>query len=236
METLSLLLKVVWAPGETMFIVSKKPRVLAPMLFLCAFSLASGLVMFSKIDQAEITIRMIERSARGAQMPDEVKERMRTQMRSPITKGFSIVSAALVPAILISIVALVYFGVFTLFGREGNLKSFFAVTAFAFIPLIFRQLAAVLTIFVVPESSIMLDELGSIGPAVFVDRDSISHTLFAAIGMVDLVTIWVLALLVIGFKSLTRKSVSTVARLTGVVGVYLVWAAIRIGWSYLTGF
>lgn len=236
METLSLLLKVVWAPGETMFRVSKTPRVLAPLLFLCGVSLASGVVMFTKIDQAEMTIRMIERTPRGAQMPDEVKERMRTQMRSPVTRTFSIVSATLFPAIMVSIVALAYFGVFTLFGREGNLKAFFAITAFAFVPIVFRQLAALVTVFVVPETSIMVDELGSISPAVFLDRDSVSRTLFTAVGMVDLITIWVLILLVIGFKFVTRKSVSTLTRTAGVLSVYMIWVAYRLGLSYLFGF
>lgn len=236
MESVSLLLKVLWAPGEAMSLLSKKPRVIVPLLLLCLTSLATTAVVFTKIDPGEIAIRSIERSAQSQNMPDELKERIRAQARSPIPMAIGFVFSAIGPALMIAIISAVYFGVFTMFGREGGYKAFYSVTAFAFVPQVFRQAASIIQVFVVPQSAIVPDELGSISPAVFLDRDSMSRVLFAAVNMIDLVTIWILALLVIGFGFLMRKGVSTALRGGVVAGMFLVYAAFRLGLAYLRGF
>ena len=53
METLGLVFKVLWAPGEAMLLVSKKPRVLVPLILLTLVSLGVGISTFSKIDIGE---------------------------------------------------------------------------------------------------------------------------------------------------------------------------------------
>ena len=72
MQSITLLFKVLWSPGETMFLLSKNPRVLVPMIFLSIFSLVAGSAVLMKLDFAELTMRMIERSAQGSRMPDKL--------------------------------------------------------------------------------------------------------------------------------------------------------------------
>lgn len=235
MKVIGLLLKVLWAPGEAMSSISKNPRVLAPLLFLSVFSSITGGLVMTKLDSGELALRAIEQSAQGRNMPEEAKERMRQQLNSPVVKGLTLVATVAGPLVVILFVASLYFGVFTLLGREGTYKAFFSVTAFAFVPGIFRQLAAVLSAFVVPSSSIMADELGSLSPSVFLDRDSISPVLFTAVSTVDLVNIWILSLLVVGFGFLTRKSLSKIVRVGAVVGLFLVYAAFRLALAALRG-
>jgi hypothetical protein len=160
---------------------------------------------------------------------------MRQRLNSPLVKGFTVVASVISPVILILIVAGIYFGLFTLAGREGSFKAFFSITAYAFVPTIFRQLAAVLAAFVVPSSALMLDELGSLSPAVFIDRDSVSPVVFAAVNSVDVVSIWILILLVIGYGFVTRKSLSKATRAMVVVGVFLIYVAVRVGSAAIRG-
>jgi Yip1 domain len=235
MQTIGLLFKVLWSPGETMFLLSKNPRVLAPLLFLCLFSFGTGMVMVTHLDMAELTIRAIERTPRGATFPEQQKENMRQTMKSPVVKGITFVSTAVGPLILIGLVTLVYFALFTIVGREGSFKSFFSITAFALVPLIFRQVAAAVAVLVIPPSALMLDELGSVGPAVFLDRDAVSPVLFTAVSSIDLITIWTLILLTIGYGYVTRKSLSKMTRAACVVGVFLVYAVFRLGYSAVMG-
>ena len=235
MQTIGLLFKVLWSPGEAMFFLSKNPRVLVPILFLCLVSFAAGTVMVTKLDLAELTIRQIERSPQGANFSDQQKDLLRQQMRSPVVKGFTFVSTAVSPVVIIVIVALIYFGVFTILGREGGFKAFMSITAFAFVPLIFRQLAAVLSAYFLPSSATMLDELGSLSPSVFLDRDSMSPVLFTAIGTIDLVSIWILALLIIGYGFATRKSLSKGVRAATVIGVFFVYVALRLALAAVRG-
>jgi hypothetical protein len=239
MRSIGLLLKVLWSPGEAMFLLSKNPRVLAPMIFLCLFSGLTGSVVLTKLDSAELAMRTIERSFGRSNLSDEqkaeIRERIKSQVNSPIAKGLSFASTFIGPVFVVLFVTLIYFGLFTMLGREGSFKAFLSVTAFACVPMIFRQMASVLRAWVVPASVIMPDELGSLSPAVFLDRDSVSPVVFAAVNSMDLVSIWTLILLVIGYGFMTRKNLSKAARASAVVGVFLVYVALRLAAAALRG-
>lgn len=236
MEAVKLLFKVLWAPGETMFHVSKKPRVLAPLILICLFSLGSAIVNFTKLDPAEMTIRVLERSGRAETLPEDVKDRIMAQSRGTTARVLGFASALVWPIMVVVVVTGIYFLVFTILGREGSFKAFLAATAFAFIPTIFRQLAMILSVFALPPSDIFLDELGSISPAVFLDRDAVSRVVFVGASLLDVVSIWILILLVIGYGFLVRKSVSKTMRAAGVFGVYLIYTGLRLGMAALFGF
>jgi hypothetical protein len=188
-----------------------------------------------KLDFADMTMRMIERSRQAANLTDEQKTAMRTQMNSPIVKGFTFVSSFIAPLFLVVIIAVVYFVVFTLLGRQSGFKGFFSVTAYAFVPGIVGQIGAVLRAYTVPSSSLMLDEIGSLSAAVFVDRDAVSPVVFTLANSLDVVSIWVLSLLVIGYGFLARKGLSKTTRTIAVVGVFLLWVAFRVGSAAIRG-
>jgi len=226
MQSISLLFKVLWSPGEALFFLSKNPKVLTPILFLTLFSTVTGAVLVTKLDSAELTMRALERSR--SNLSDEQKAQLRRQMGSPVVKVFTFVSAVVGALLVVLIVAGIYFALFTMLGREGSFKAFLSITAYAFVPTIFRSLAAVLSAYVVPPSSLMPDELGSLSPAVFLDRDAMSPVLFTAVNTIDLVTIWVLILLWIGYGFVTRKSLSKVSRAGAILGVFLLYVALRL--------
>lgn len=230
MESISLLFKVLWAPAEALFKVAKSSRVLAPLILLSAGGIVSVAVTFTQINMGEVMLRTMEQSMqqRGQTPSAEQRERMLAMMNGPGARVFGAVSAIVVPTITVVLVALIYFGLFTLLGREAGFKAFFAVTAFAFVPSIVRTAAAVLTMMIVPQSQLMLDELGNIGPAVLLDRGAVSGKLFAAVAQIDVVSLWILALLVIGYRFVTRKSVGVLARTVCVFGVWLVYVAFRV--------
>jgi len=235
MQSITLLFKVLWSPGEAMFLLSKNPRVLTPILFLTLFSILTGSVLVMKLDSAELAMRAIERSRGGSNLSDEQKAQLRRQMDSPVVKGFTFVSAVLGALLLVLIVAGIYFALFTMLGREGSFKAFLSITAYAFVPTIFRSMAAMLSAYLVPPASLMPDELGSLSPAVFLDRDSVSPVLFTAVNSIDLVNIWVLSLLVIGYGFVTRKSLSKASRAAAVLSVFLLYVALRLASAAVRG-
>src|SRR5262245_44697996 len=122
MQSVGLLFKVLWSPGEAMFLLSKNPRVLAPLLFLTLVSILTGSLVLVKVDSAELAMRAIERSARGATLTEEQKTRVRQQMNSPAVKGLTFIAAVAGPLLMIVVVAGIYFVLFTMLGREGNFK------------------------------------------------------------------------------------------------------------------
>jgi len=235
MRSIALLFKVLWSPGEAMFLLSKNPRVLAPILFLSLMSLIAAVAINSKVRFGELYMTMLNRSPQAAQMPEEAKQRIQGVMMSPAVQGAYVASAVVLPALLVLFIAAIYFGLFSMLGREGPFKAFFSITAFSFVPTVFGQLAGVARVFVIPPSALMLDELGSLSPAVFLERDSVSPVLFAAANMMDLVSIWILILMIIGYGFVTPKSLSKTTRAITVLSLFVIYQAIRLGFVALRG-
>jgi hypothetical protein len=225
MRSIGLLFKVLWSPGEVMFIVARNPCIGSPLCLLIVSSLISGAVVLTKLP--DLPLQAIERSPQGMSLSEEAKNRLRQASDSPAAWIFAMVFSGLRPVVLLLVVSGIYFLIFTIWGRKGSFKAFFSITAFSFIPTVFRQIVVVLVAFLVPSSSIIPDELGSLSPAVFIDRDAVAPLLFTAINMIDVVSIWALSLMVIGFAFVTRKKVSGAARAGVVFGVFLVYAVLR---------
>ena len=225
MESISLLFKVLWSPGEAMSQAAKRAKVLAPILLLLVGTVGYTLVTFKYLDGAQIAVRAMERQ--GREMTAEQKAQMTQTMNSPLVHAAGLVFGCIGTVLMILIVAALFFGVFTFVGRDGGFKSFFAVTALAFVPLMVRLIVSTVTVIAVPQGELSIDEIGSISPALFLDRTGMSKALFAAINTVDVVSIWILILLVIGFRFVTTRSVSSTVRAVCVFGVWVVWIAIR---------
>jgi hypothetical protein len=229
MEGIALLFKVIWSPGEAMFRATKKASTaLAPVLLLSLAGIAVTVFMFSRVNMAEMTFRALEQRSGAQQLTQEQKDRIIQASTSGFARTFALVASAVGPALSIACVALVYFAIFTLVGRNGTYRAFFAVTAFAFVPLVIRHIAGAITVSVVPQSSLQVDEIGSISPSIFLDRDAVSPALFAAFNQLDVVSLWILALLVIGYRFVVPKDVSTTTRAACVFGVWLVWFALKM--------
>src|SRR5262245_56364151 len=235
MKGIGLLFKVLWSPGEAMFDLSKNPRVLTPMVFLSLSSLLAAIAIQTKVRFGELYMNMLARSPQAARMPEEAKAQMQRLMSLPAIQGVFVGSAVVIPLLTVLIVAALYFGFFSMLGREGGFKAFLSITAFAFVPTIFSQLAGVLRAFVVVPSSLMLDELGSLSPATFLNRDSASPVLFSVVNSLDFISIWILILLVIGFGFVSRKGVSKAARTGVVFGLFLLYVGLKVAAVGLQG-
>jgi hypothetical protein len=176
----------------------------------------------------DLPLRIIERSPAGLNVSEEMQDRMRQQADSAGSWIFTMIFSGLRPVLLLLIVSAIYFSIFTVIGSKGPFGAFFSITAFAFVPMVFRQIAAALTAFFVPSAAVMPDELGSLSPAVFLDRDSVSPLVFTAVNMVDIVSIWTLCLLVIGFAFVTRKNIMMRGRAAVVFGAFLAYPLIKM--------
>ena len=122
MRSVGLLLKVLWSPAEAMFLVSKNPRALVPIVFLALCSLAGGMLVMAKVPASELAMRAIERSPQGANLSDQQKDLIRQRINSPVARVFGIISAVVGPIFIVLIVASVYFGIFTIVGRKAASK------------------------------------------------------------------------------------------------------------------
>ena len=218
MQSIGLVFKAIWAPAEAMFLTAKNPRVLVPLIVLVAFALATGITSFAKIDFGDVVKQQLEKTRQGQSMPEEQKQNVARLYRTfaPVI----VVAGAVFPAILVTIATVVYFGIFTMLGREGDFKAFYAVTVLAYMPLIVRQIVAAIQLFAIPTSQLDVNDLGNLSGQLFLDPASGSKVLFALAGIVDVTSLWIMVLLCIGYKAVTRKSLGTGLRVAAVVVPY----------------
>jgi hypothetical protein len=220
MQSLGLVFKTFWAPAEAMFLTAKNPRVLVPLIVLTLFALGTGLTSFAKVDFGDMVKQQLEKTRQGQQMTEEQKQNV---VRIYRTLGpVLIVAGAAFPVILVTLATVIYFGIFTMLGREGNFKAFYAVTVLAYMPLIIRQIVSAIQLFAIPTSQLDLNDLGNMSAQLFLDPASGSKVLFALAGIVDVTSLWIMILLCIGYKAVTRKSLGMGLRVAGVVVPYFI--------------
>ncbi len=226
METIGLVFKMFWAPGEASVQMSKKPRVLATLILLGVTALGTGLVSLAKIDFGAAVIQQIEKNPR-ANLSEDQKQNFAKLYRTfaPVLVGLG----AVFPAIIVAIATVIYFGIFTMIGREGDFKTFFAATALAYAPLMVRQIIACIQIFAIPQEQLDLNALGSLSLQLVLDPLSSSKVLYALAGIVDITSIWIAVLLCISYKSVTKKSVGSGLRATAVIIPYLLVSLVFAG-------
>ena len=229
MEGIALLFKVIWSPAEAMFRATKRASTaVAPVLLLSLAGIVATVFMFSRINMADMALRALEQRSGAQQLTQEQKDRIIQASTSGFARTFALVAAATGPVLAIACVALIYFAIFTLVGRNAAYRAFFAVTAFAFVPLVVRHVAGAITVSVVPASLLRVDEIGSVSPSIFLDRGSVPSALFAFVNQIDIVSLWILTLLIIGFRFVVPKDVSVTTRAACVFGVWFVWVALKV--------
>src|SRR5690242_2282156 len=159
MQSLGLVFKAFWAPAEAMFLTAKNPRVLVPLIVLTLFAVGAGLTSFTKVDFGEMVKQQLEKTRQGQQMTEEQKQNI-VRIYRTFAPAIVVVGAAS-PAIIVTIATVLYFGIFTMLGREGGFKAFYAVTVLAYMPLIVRQIVAAIQLFAIPSSQLDLNDLGN---------------------------------------------------------------------------
>src|SRR4051812_23639210 len=115
MESISLLFKVFWSPGEAMFKAAKSQKVLAPILLLVLGTVAYTVLTFSYINGGEIAIRTLEQ--RGQQLPPEQKARILEGANGALAHGAALVAGTIGIVLMLVIVSALFYGVFTFVGR-----------------------------------------------------------------------------------------------------------------------
>ena len=233
MRAVVRILKVFWSPGDAFTeIAESKIPAWAPLIFLMVLGFGGALIFNSMIDLGELAVRAAEQGPGGGELTDEQRENIARLVNSPIARVFRYIGALFLPLIIL-IISGIYFGVFMILGSGAPFRGFYSVTAHAFLPTIVSSAVSITMILMIPSSAINPAELGSISPGIFLDPLETSAPLLALARAMDLVTIWVLVLLTIGYRRLAPKRTSAITVAVAVFGVWLVTVALRVGFNVL---
>lgn len=219
---------VLLTPVRTFAEIARKPDILVPLVLIIVIGYAATFAIMPRLDMDAMMDAQFEQAKKqNPNMTQEDFERV-----AKFGKAFAKVFAYIQPVIMIVwyviIAGALLLGV-RMFGGEGNFKQAFSVTLYAWIPYVI--LGIITTIVVVARGTFDPMQAATIvptNPAVFVDMKQ-NLVLYSLLSMIDIFTIWVLALLVIGFAAVSKFSKGKAAAV--VIPMWLILCLIRLGFA-----
>jgi len=216
------------SPGPTFAAITRRPGWVLPLVISTVLSLAATAAIVPRID-IEAAVRE-GLAARDQSIPEEKVEQI-VSAQKKFGGFFAYVSGLLAPTLITLLLALVFWISFKAFGWEVTFRQSLGVTAHALLPAIG---ASMLLIFFATRLDLInpsdIGDLTHSNPGFLVDRhaNSVLHSL---LGSVDLFSIWVFSLLVIGFAIAANVTRRKAAILIGSLwGIFVLgkaaWAAV----------
>jgi hypothetical protein len=203
---------VYFSPGDTFREIGNSPRVLAPIIAMIVISMAVGYYMSQKIDLASLQADQMQKLVDTGRL---TKEQMEQQM-AVVSKigGIQLVVGAPIGNLLM---ALVIAGVFKLISAfisaENRFKTIFSVTVYAMVAVsIVHSILVIAVLFfknpgevsVASLNSVVASNLGALLSGVL-GEDALPKYLMRLTGYLDIFSIWIIALLAIGYSAVSRK-------------------------------
>jgi hypothetical protein len=225
METIAQLFKILWAPRKTLSEISQRPRIIAPLVLLTLFAGLETAIVFSTLDPGELRLQEFERGGYADQISDSDKVIHAQAARN--NRTFAVTVASVRTLVTVLVVAGVFFLCLGM-GRGVGFRPFLTVTAFSFIPGIFHSIVSVVVVMTAERTPTNLLLAGSISPVRFLNSESISGTTYLILSTIDAVSIWILALLIIGYGFILRNRVGLIPRVFAVGGAYCVSSAVFV--------
>jgi hypothetical protein len=212
-------------PGETFASIAERPTWGVALAVLVLASAAATLVMFARVDFAEMMRQQM--AAQHQQLPAGFESRM------GLIKGCSEVAAVAIPAIVPLVVAAVFL-VFNLLGGRIDYRTSLAVTVHAAMPQVVKALLTIPIAFYRGSLTMAEVQAGLLrSNLAFLAPQGAGRPLVALLASLDLFALWNLVLLAIGYRIAAK-----VSRTTAAVTVVLLWAVlvgIAVGFSALGG-
>jgi hypothetical protein len=221
---------VLFSPGETFADIVRKPSWIAPTLILTALSLVVCYFLIQKVDWASFQRKQIESSSFTSNLTQEQKDQAverNVKFTVPITWAIG----ALGSLLTILILTLIYWGGFNVFKGAGlKFGTAMGITSHALMP---AAVGAVLTIIIVA-----LKRAGEVDPqrlaatslGFFLGPDAPKWQV--ALGSsIDLMWIWTLALLAIGYTAANPRKIQTGSAYTIVFGMWILWVVLKVGFA-----
>jgi hypothetical protein len=220
---------VFFSPSETFRKLVERPWwfALVPLVILTALVLISSYAFVSRVDMKEFVRDQIRQNKFASQQMsedqiDEAAEKaaQRPKWIQPVVGGFGF-------AIVIVILAAIFWLVLLAFGENSTFGKSFQITAWAFLPGILSSLIFLVLLFIKNPNEMNIENPIFTNPAAFFDKESIAKPLYALLQAFDLFKAWIIVLLSIGLAAAAKCKASKTA--TAVVILYAVWVLIRVG-------
>jgi Yip1 domain len=217
---------VLIAPNETFASIARQPDWVVPLVIILVVSLAAGLIFAQRVDFGAPIREAMEQNKNVT--PDQADRAVR--IGTAMAKVFTYASPVL-SLVSLLIIASVLLLAFRLFGGEGDFRQAFSVVLYSWMPGIIKS---VIVIAIVAARNVSASDLATLlrSNLAFLVTMKDHPMLFVLLSSLDVFTVWLLALLIIGLAYVSKfsksKSAAIVISLWVVVTLFkLIGPAIR---------
>jgi len=219
---------VLFAPVRTFAEIARRPDILVPLVLIIVIGYASTIAIMPRIDWDTVMDQQFAQARKAnPNMSDEDFQRM-SKFGMAMGKGIAYVQPLLAVIWYVIVAGVLLLGV-RMFGGEGNFQQAFSVTLYAWFPLILYGILT--TIVVVAKGTFDPTHVATLvksNPAFLIDMKQ-HFVLYSLLSMLDVFTFWMLALLIIGFASVSKFSKAKAAAV--VIPAWLLLVLIRLGFA-----
>lgn len=228
---------IYFEPKKTFEDINRNSSWLGIFILICVVSMASVYVLTTSMDRETFIRKAQSMSPLARAIPAERMEQVIRQQLSAPPSFFERFSFLFVPVNLI-IAYVILAGIFTLLliliGASVRFKKTLGVTIWSMAPpSIILTLLAILLMFLKDPQTIEINPASNVASNLgFLINNRLHPVLSSLLGSIDLFSLWIIALLALGFSAISEKKLS-VGKAAG--GIIVLWLVYVLGRAAITG-
>lgn len=216
------ILNVFVAPSKTFLDIRHNASWWVPLLLVSIVTIAFFVAIDQKIGFEEVARHTMESNSRFQQMPADQQQRVMTFAAASLKYG------GYASPIFILFYAMVIAGVLWLtfnFGMDAQIlfSRAVAIVLYGWLPSIVGSLLAILTLMLGNPEGFRMDNPVGTNPAYFLDYATTSRFLYVFLSSFDVISLWVVALIGIGFAVNAKKKISIGTAVTVVAAWFFLY-------------
>jgi len=225
---------IFFSPGETFADIVHTPNFIPPLVALVAGMVAVTETMLAKIGMERIVRASIEQSKTASSMSPE-------QMQQAVEQGARIggiiahLTGFLAPPLFLLIIAGIgLLIVNVIFGTQADFKTAFAVCCYAnLVSMVGTVMALAMVLGGDPEHFNAQNMMPS-NPGFFLNPVENSKPVLALLSSLDIFSLWLMALLGIGFSAATKGKVKALPIFFTYLGLWMIYVVGKVGLAMLS--
>jgi hypothetical protein len=231
-SSLGRIFGVLFSPKATFEDIVRKPSWLLPVLIMVVLGALVAFGINQKMNWREYMSQQIEKNAAAAQLSNDQKGQ-RIEAGAKFAPLSAYIFGIPAPVIVVLVVALIMWGAYNLLGGASvNYKTALSIVSYAYVPLIIGNLIFLLVLFLKPYGTLDLDNPVATNLAALLPEDSAKWLL--ALGKnIDIIVLWVTALIAIGFAAARPKKLKGGKPYAIAFGMLAVWVVLRVGLAFV---
>jgi hypothetical protein len=224
---------VFFSPKATFEDIVRVPTWVLPTVVILVLAVVGVVALNQHFDWRGYIAQQIEKSPKAASLSADQKQQQ-IDISAKYSPTFAYVFGVPLPLVGLLVIALVLMGAYNLMAGVGaDFKTSFAIVTHAFVPASIVGTFLFLTVlFLKPIGSFDLENPVATNLAIFLPDDA-AKWLVALCKNIDLIELWKLLLLAIGFAAVNPRKLKGAKSFTIVLSMFLIYVVLRTGIAFI---